>query len=475
MQWQNIIVDWKKVAEHVPGKTHLQCLQRWKKVLQPGLKKGAWTKEEDEALLASVKSLGDYPAWVKVAESVPGRSPKQCRERWHLNLDPSIQDPSVVPWTNEEDEMIIALQRKMGNQWANISGELKLEIGLHRTENAVKNRFKSLQRLREKMWTEKEDDFLILSKRFYNHRYLHISEAMPRRSKNAVRKRWKQLCDLHPKLETLPNQTEIAQIQHISLENYFKNDENDKSNKSNTVDLLNKYDNTVMAPPLQQQQVHHHQQQFQSPPSNQQSMPSYKNENEAMSNLFSYPVQVPQEVQQQQQQQQREFIIKNENYYLQQQQQQELGGHSNQIYTNQMLPAENLNLVTENLNMVRKASHESPKELYNNLYIHYDEKYDGVNKVKPQKPFDSRAPLSTCKLNNFSQRPIENNEELYDLSTLLNNTTPGNMHLPQQQQRPTLTKYDTTNTSKNGSLRDFLNTLNSDYDFITEPMNVAQQ
>merc|ERR1712137_229904 len=192
-------------------------------------------------------------------------------------------------------------------------------------------------------------------------------------------------------------------------------------------------------------------------------MPSYKNENEAMSNLFSYPVQVPQEVQQQQQQQQREFIIKNENYYLQQQQQQELGGHSNQIYTNQMLPAENLNLVTENLNMVRKASHESPKELYNNLYIHYDEKYDGVNKVKPQKPFDSRAPLSTCKLNNFSQRPIENNEELYDLSTLLNNTTPGNMHLPQQQQRPTLTKYDTTNTSKNGSLRDFLNTLNSDY------------
>ena len=32
----------------------MQCLQRWRKVLAPGLKKGRWTAEEDEALRARV-------------------------------------------------------------------------------------------------------------------------------------------------------------------------------------------------------------------------------------------------------------------------------------------------------------------------------------------------------------------------------------------------------------------------------------
>lgn len=42
--------QWRKIAEHVPGRTSIQCLHRWTKILKPGLVKGSWTKEEDEKL-----------------------------------------------------------------------------------------------------------------------------------------------------------------------------------------------------------------------------------------------------------------------------------------------------------------------------------------------------------------------------------------------------------------------------------------
>jgi hypothetical protein len=37
--------NWKKIAEAVPGRTDVQCLHRWQKVLNPDLVKGPWTKE----------------------------------------------------------------------------------------------------------------------------------------------------------------------------------------------------------------------------------------------------------------------------------------------------------------------------------------------------------------------------------------------------------------------------------------------
>lgn len=46
--------QWKKIAARVPGRTHQQCLQRWRKVLRPdasnNVRKGKWTEEEDRTL-----------------------------------------------------------------------------------------------------------------------------------------------------------------------------------------------------------------------------------------------------------------------------------------------------------------------------------------------------------------------------------------------------------------------------------------
>jgi hypothetical protein len=40
--------NWKKVAGHLPGRSEVQCLHRWSKVLNPEIVKTPWTIEVSE-------------------------------------------------------------------------------------------------------------------------------------------------------------------------------------------------------------------------------------------------------------------------------------------------------------------------------------------------------------------------------------------------------------------------------------------
>lgn len=197
--------NWKNIANMVPGRNHVQCLQRWKKVLKPGLIKGHWSKEEDEQLKKIVKK--GYRNWGEVAQQINGRTAKQCRERWCCNLDPNIRRDK---WTEEEDAKILAAQREIGNKWSTIAQMLP-----GRTENAIKTRAKSLQRQAKKKWSKTEDEIIISLKTITakgldsnslededienslglrkSSAWAKIAERLPGRSKNAVKKRWKEL------------------------------------------------------------------------------------------------------------------------------------------------------------------------------------------------------------------------------------------------------------------------------------------
>lgn len=76
--------------------------------------------------------------WGQVAQKMPGRTSKQCRERWINYLNPTLIHS---PFTDEEDRILVKLQAELGNKWAEIARSLP-----GRTENAVKVRFNALTR-----------------------------------------------------------------------------------------------------------------------------------------------------------------------------------------------------------------------------------------------------------------------------------------------------------------------------------------
>lgn len=124
--------NWKKIAEMMKRRNAVQCLHRWSKILRPGLVKGPWRVEEDKTLIDWVSKQGPMK-WSSCSELIPGRSGKQCRERWYNNLDPKVVKGN---WTANEEYKIFKLFESEGSQWSKIASYFR-----GRTENSIKNRF----------------------------------------------------------------------------------------------------------------------------------------------------------------------------------------------------------------------------------------------------------------------------------------------------------------------------------------------
>ena len=108
---------WKLLEELFPNKTASQIAERWKYVLNPEIiKKKSWTAEEDTIIKEFIENKGYL--WKELAKKLSGRTSKQIRQRW-LN---SLQfEKNKENWTLEEENLLIELVNKYGNQWEIVS------------------------------------------------------------------------------------------------------------------------------------------------------------------------------------------------------------------------------------------------------------------------------------------------------------------------------------------------------------------
>ena len=134
--------NWPQIAENIPGRTRKQCRVKWIQSLDPNIIKGQFSKEEDKLLTEAVERYGTRN-WSRIASFVPGRTARQCRDRWNKHLNPNV---SEEPFTPDEDQLILRKWGELGNKWAKIAALLS-----RRTDAQVHNRFKFLQKCQAKL------------------------------------------------------------------------------------------------------------------------------------------------------------------------------------------------------------------------------------------------------------------------------------------------------------------------------------
>jgi Myb-like DNA-binding domain len=98
--------------------------------LNPTVKRGGWTSEEDALILDRV-ARGFK--WAEIAKELQNRIGESVRARYANWLDPTLKK---TEWTEEEDEVLFYQQAKLGNRWARIRRYLP-----GRSENSIKNRY----------------------------------------------------------------------------------------------------------------------------------------------------------------------------------------------------------------------------------------------------------------------------------------------------------------------------------------------
>ncbi|CAN8244424.1 unnamed protein product [Cochlearia groenlandica] len=108
------------------------------KHVQEANRRGPWSEQEDILLINFVRLFGDR-RWDFVAKvSGLNRTGKSCRLRWVNYLNPGLKRGKMTP---QEESLVLELHGKWGNRWSKIA--LKLP---GRTDNEIKNYWRTYMR-----------------------------------------------------------------------------------------------------------------------------------------------------------------------------------------------------------------------------------------------------------------------------------------------------------------------------------------
>ncbi|XP_017546592.2 snRNA-activating protein complex subunit 4 [Pygocentrus nattereri] len=141
-------LPYTQISYFMEGRDHAQLMYRWTCVLDPSIKKGPWSKEEDQLLLKAVEKYGPKDWW-KIRLEVPGRTDNACRDRY---LDCLRDDVKRGAWSDDEVELLKKLVEKYGvGKWAKIATEIP-----NRIDSQCLNKWKWIVRTTAKQGIKRE-------------------------------------------------------------------------------------------------------------------------------------------------------------------------------------------------------------------------------------------------------------------------------------------------------------------------------
>ena len=74
-----------------------------------------WNEEENDLLKRVIQKYGTNN-WTLVAAEIRGRSAKQCHDRWNI-INPNMKKGK---WSEEEDHIILKSFEILGKQWTKV-------------------------------------------------------------------------------------------------------------------------------------------------------------------------------------------------------------------------------------------------------------------------------------------------------------------------------------------------------------------
>lgn len=93
--------NWNEIAKQIPGKSGRQCRDRYKNYLSPDVIIDHWTSEE-EALLA--EKYAEYgPQWARIAMFFHGRTGAALKNRWRYHVSHRVNKKSKSSSSRESD------------------------------------------------------------------------------------------------------------------------------------------------------------------------------------------------------------------------------------------------------------------------------------------------------------------------------------------------------------------------------------
>jgi hypothetical protein len=99
--------------------------------------KQKFTMEEDHLIVSRVQEYG-AKLWKVIAAGLPGRTARQCRERWVNYLSPDVR---AVQWTIDEENLLRTKVGEYGQLWSRL---VRFFVG--RTDVSLKNHYRKLMR-----------------------------------------------------------------------------------------------------------------------------------------------------------------------------------------------------------------------------------------------------------------------------------------------------------------------------------------